>query len=124
MKVAVSTDSGQVSAHFGRCPEYTLAEVTDGKVSEKTVIPNPGHEPGFLPRFLAEKGVKAIICGGMGPRAQGLFAAENIEVRMGVSGPVDEVLSAFAQGRLACGASTCDHSPEGRGHECRHRQES
>ncbi|MEO0085642.1 MAG: NifB/NifX family molybdenum-iron cluster-binding protein [candidate division WOR-3 bacterium] len=118
MKVAVSTDSGLVSAHFGRCQEYTLAEVKDGKVSDKTVVPNPGHEPGFLPRFLAEKGVKAIICGGMGPRAQGLFAEQDIETWMGASGPVDAVLEAFAQGRLSRGESTCDHDSRGDG--CSH----
>ena len=121
MKVAVSTDSGQVAAHFGRCGEYTLAEIADGKVGKVEVIPNPGHEPGFLPRFLAEKGVKAIICGGMGPRAQGLFAEQEIETWMGASGPVDAVLSDFAQGRLARGASTCDHSSRGDGrhhHNC------
>jgi len=120
MKVAVSTDSGQVSAHFGRCPEYTLAEVADGKVIEKTVIPNPGHEPGFLPRYLGEKGVKVIICGGAGPRAQALFAEKDIQMCMGVSGPVDAVLSDFAQGKLAQGASTCDHGSRGDGlhHGC------
>ncbi len=118
MKVAVSTDSGQVAAHFGRCGEYTLADIVDGRVGPTEVIPNPGHQPGFLPRFLAEKGVKAIICGGMGPRAQGLFAEQEIETWMGASGPVDAVLSDFAQGRLRRGESTCDHESRGDG---RHR---
>lgn len=120
MKVAVSTDSGQVSAHFGRCQEYTLAEVNEGKVSSKTVIPNPGHEPCFLPRLLAEQGVKAIICGGMGPHAQGLFARQEIDTWLGASGPVDAVLDAFARGRLSRGESTCDHGAGGHGHHCRH----
>ena len=26
MKVAISTDNGYVSAHFGRCPEFTILE--------------------------------------------------------------------------------------------------
>lgn len=122
MKVAIATDSGMVAGHFGRCGEYTLADVADGKVTSKTAIPNPGHEPGFLPRFLAGKQVNAIICGGMGPRAQALFADEGIEVWMGVSGPVDAVLADFAAGRLVRGDSTCDHGPEehGEGHQCRH----
>ncbi len=114
MKVAVSTDSGQVASHFGRCPEYTIAEVIGSKITKKTVIPNPGHEPGFLPRFLAEKGVKAIICGGMGPRAQKLFAEQGVEVWMGASGPVDAVLEEFSRGKLMRGISTCDHNAAGK----------
>jgi predicted Fe-Mo cluster-binding NifX family protein len=122
VKVAVATDNGMVAGHFGRCPEYTLADVDAGQITGSTVIPNPGHEPGFLPRFLAGKQVNAIICGGMGPRAQQLFADENIEVWMGVAGPVAAVIADFAAGRLARGVSTCDHGPEehGESHQCRH----
>ncbi|OYD15214.1 hypothetical protein CH330_06315 [candidate division WOR-3 bacterium JGI_Cruoil_03_51_56] len=109
MKVAVATDSGQVSAHFGRCAEYTLADIENAKVVKTGVIPNPGHEPGVLPRYLAEKGVKVIICGGAGPKAQAIFAQEGIQVRMGVFGPVDAALEQFAAGILTQGESTCDH---------------
>jgi len=80
MKVAISTDQGFVSAHFGRYSSYTTFEVREGKILSKEEIPNPGHQPGFLPQFLSEKGVNCIICGGMGPRAQGLFSDKNIEM--------------------------------------------
>jgi predicted Fe-Mo cluster-binding NifX family protein len=121
MKVAVATDAGQVSAHFGRCSEYTLAEIEGGKVVKTEKLANPGHEPGFLPGFLARQGVKAVICGGAGPRALALFAEQGIEMRMGVSGPVDEVLAQFATGELPGGSSTCDHGSLGDGrHECGH----
>ena len=79
MKVAISTDQGYVSAHFGRCPSYTLVEIKEGQILNKEEVPNPGHQPGFLPQYLSEKGVNCIIAGGMGPRAQGLFAQKNIE---------------------------------------------
>ncbi len=78
MKIAISTDQGYVSAHFGRCISYTIVEIKEGKVLSKEEIPNPGHQPGFLPEYLFEKGVNCIIAGGMGPRAQGLFAQKNI----------------------------------------------
>ncbi|MCF7873072.1 MAG: dinitrogenase iron-molybdenum cofactor, partial [Candidatus Omnitrophica bacterium] len=57
MKVAISTDSGYVSQHFGRCPVFTLVECEDEKVIEKKEIPNPGHHPGYLPEFLKKEGV-------------------------------------------------------------------
>ena len=73
MKVAISTDQGYVSAHFGRCQSYTIIEVKEGQVLGREEIPNPGHQPGFLPEYLSEKGINCIIAGGMGPRAQDLF---------------------------------------------------
>ena len=82
MRVAVATDNSMVSAHFGRCSEYTLAEVAGERVTGSEVIANPGHEPGFLPAYLAERGVEVVICGGAGPRAQALFAERGIRMCM------------------------------------------
>ena len=61
MKFAISTDSGQVSAHFGRCPQFTIGTIEDGVYVGQEVIENPGHHPGFLPEFLGNMGVKFII---------------------------------------------------------------
>lgn len=120
MIVAVATEGNMVAQHFGRCPQYTLFKLANGAVSEENLIANPGHEPGFLPGYLAQMGVKTIIAGGMGPRAQALFAGENIETYIGISGPVNNVIEAYLAGELQSGPSTCDH-PEGGhgdGHGC------
>lgn len=109
VKIAVATDGPMVAAHFGRCPEYTIFTVNSGKVENRVIIPNPGHEPGFLPGYLAKLGVSCIIAGGMGPRAQGLFAENNIQAITGVSGPVDEVINLYLAGRLESGESLCEH---------------
>lgn len=109
MKVAISTDQGYVSAHFGRCPSYTIVEIKEGQVLSKEEIPNPGHQPGFLPQYLSEKGVNCIIAGGMGPRAQGLFAQKNIEAIIGVQGAVDEVIEKFINQELEAGEDLCGH---------------
>ena len=69
MKIAISTDGDLVSAHFGRCPSFTIVVFESDKIISKHTIDNPGHHPGFLPQFLKEKGVNAIIAGGMGQRA-------------------------------------------------------
>jgi len=109
MRVAVSTDGDTVAAHFGRCEAYTLADLEDGKVLRSEVIANPGHEPGFLPGYLAQRGVECIVAGGMGPRAHALFAQRGIQVVVGVAGRVADALSALARGELEAGESTCDH---------------
>jgi predicted Fe-Mo cluster-binding NifX family protein len=122
MKIAVSTEAGNVAAHFGRCSAYTLFEVKDGNITSKEEIPNPGHQPGFLPRFLSQKGVDIIITGGMGPRAQNLFHQNNIQTIIGVQGPVDEIIDVYLKGELEPGEDLCDHS-HGGGEIHGHRKE-
>lgn len=121
MKIAISTDSGYVSAHFGRCPSYTLFDIEDGRIIQREEIPNPGHEPGFLPNYLSQMGVSAIIAGGMGPRAQGLFAEKNIQTIIGVQGRVDEVIERFLRQELEAGQDLCDHGHHQEG-SCRHEE--
>ncbi|MGB8953212.1 MAG: NifB/NifX family molybdenum-iron cluster-binding protein [Candidatus Aminicenantales bacterium] len=113
MKAAISTENGYVSSHFGRCPSYTIVEIREGKINSREEIPNPGHQPGFLPRYLAERGVNCIIAGGMGPRAQDLFAQNNIETIIGVQGQVDDVIGKFLKNELEAGEDLCDHGQGG-----------
>ena len=89
MKVAISTDGGVVSEHFGRCPSFTIADVENETVVKREIVENPGHHPGFLPKFLHERGVECIIAGGMGMRATELFAEVGIETMVGISGSID-----------------------------------
>lgn len=124
MRIAISTDNGYVSAHFGRCPAYTLVDIEEGQVLRKEEIANPGHSPGFLPRFLAERDVKIVIAGGMGPRAQSLFAENKIEVISGVQGKVDEVIERFIRNELSPGEDLCEHESEGDQHQFHHEHES
>jgi len=121
MKIAISTESGFVSAHFGRCPAYTIVDIQDGQVLSRQEIPNPGHQPGFLPVYLSQMGVSAIIAGGMGPRAQGLFAEKNIQTIIGVQGKVDEVIEKFLRQELEAGQDLCDHGHHHEG-SCRHEE--
>ena len=116
MKLAISTEGGNVSAHFGRCPTYTLVNIEDGKIVAREEIPNPGHQPGFLPGYLAERGVECIITGGMGPRAQDLFAQNNITAYIGVQGPIEDVLEKFLKDELEPGDDLCEHH-HGEGHQ-------
>lgn len=109
MKVAISTDGDSVAPHFGRCESYTIAEIENGEIKSRQSIGNPGHEPGFLPRYLDEQGVTCIVAGGMGSYAKQLFDQKNIQTLMGVSGKVDDTLAALAAGELQTGESTCVH---------------
>lgn len=107
MRVAISTDGEYVSAHFGRCPSYTIIDIENNKLIKKESIKNPGHEPGFIPQFLHEHGVKCIIAGGMGMRATGFFRELDIQAIVGVSGKISEVIDKLLNGKLEGGESLC-----------------
>ncbi|HHV35987.1 MAG TPA: dinitrogenase iron-molybdenum cofactor [Syntrophomonadaceae bacterium] len=109
MKVAVPSEGNNICAHFGHCESFTIAEVEDGKVINKKTLDAPPHEPGVLPRMLASEGVNVVIAGGMGSRAQDLFAQRDIQVITGASGSIDDALTAFIQGNLKTGPNVCDH---------------
>jgi predicted Fe-Mo cluster-binding NifX family protein len=108
-KLAIATDANLVAPHFGHCPTFTILTVSDNQVKAKKSIPNPGHKPGFLPRYLADLGIDCIITGGIGGNAEALFAERGIRVIGGVQGPVDDVVAAHLAGRLQPGESLCDH---------------
>jgi predicted Fe-Mo cluster-binding NifX family protein len=108
-RVALSTDGEEVAAHFGRCQAYTIVEIADGAIRSRETIANPGHEPGFLPGYLAQRGVTCIVAGGMGPRAQMLFHQQGIETIVGVSAGIEETVRALVRGELEGGESLCEH---------------
>jgi len=126
MRIAISTDGDLVSAHFGRCPSFTIVDVEEGKIAKREVIENPGHQPGFIPQFLHQRGVEYIVCGGMGMRATGFFNELGIQTIVGVSGKIDEVLEKIQKGTLEGGESLCKPG-SGKGYgldktECDHQE--
>lgn len=127
MRIAISTDGNNVSAHFGRCPSFTIVDIDAGKVTARETLDNPGHEPGFLPKFLAERGVTRIVAGGMGQRAIILFSEQGIDHFLGVHGNIDSVIERLAEGTLEGGESLCSPGA-GKGYgldktECDHGEE-
>lgn len=115
VKVAVATNGGQVSPHFGHCEEFTIFEIAGGKITSRKTVSNPGHAPGFLPEFLAGLGVTHVIAGGMGARAVQLLEARGIAPLLGVEGAVDKAVEDLLNGVLKTGESLCTHG-EGHGH--------
>ena len=127
MRVAISTDGEFVSAHFGRCPSFTIVDIDNDKVGKKEIVDNPGHHPGFIPQFLHEKGVNCIVAGGMGMRATGFFNEFGIQTIVGISGRVSDVIEKLRKGTLEGGESLCKPG-SGKGYgvektECDHPNE-
>ena len=112
MKVAVPTSEGKLAAHFGHCEQFALFDVDQENkcITNKEMLTPPPHEPGLLPRWLAEKGANLVIAGGMGARAVNLFQENGITVVLGAmeSDPEKAVLS-YLEGNLSTGSNLCDH---------------
>lgn len=112
MRVAIPLADGRLCMHFGHCQQFALVDVADGNARELKVslVTPPPHEPGLLPRWLHEQGVELVIAGGMGQRAQQIFAQNGIRVMVGAPSDAPEaIVKAFLDGTLQCGGNTCDH---------------
>ncbi len=116
MKIAIASEQGQVSGHFGHCEGFTIYETEGTQIKNKNFAPNPGHQPGVLPVFLKEKGANVIIAGGMGQMAQALFAEQGIEVIVGAAGDIDQAATSYLNGALISSESVC-HEHE-HAHDC------
>lgn len=114
-KIAVASENGMVTNHFGHCEEFIIFDTENGKIIKSETIANPGHKPGFLPNFLTELGVNVIISGGMGGGAVEIFNERNIEVIVGAKGNAKAAVEAYLEGSLKSTGSVC--------HEHQHHDE-
>jgi predicted Fe-Mo cluster-binding NifX family protein len=106
MKIVVTaTDpslDGAVDPRFGRCPYFVIVE-TDDLAFEAMENPNVmlGGGAGIQSaQFMNEKGVRFVLTGNCGPNAYRTLSAAGIEVIVGCSGLVRDVVEQFKAGRL------------------------
>ncbi len=93
-----------LGAHFGHCDLYTLVSVSNDSIDSVDIIPNVPHQQGgcMAPvQYLANKGAKALIAGGMGLRPLMGFHQVGISVYFGgESRTVEEAVNGYIEGRL------------------------
>jgi len=112
MRIAIPLEGGRLAPHFGRCETFAIMEVdpVEKKLLSRSDLPAPPHAPGLLPAWLSQQKVDTVIAGGMGVRAQALFADQGIEVVLGADclGP-EELVEQLLNGTLNQGQNPCDH---------------
>ena len=109
-KFAIPTVNDLLTPHFGHCEKFAIVETENGKIISLDYIDPPIHHPGAYPRFLAFQEINVIISGGMGMKAQDLFAQNNIEVCIGVSSDSPKYLvEQYLDNQLQTGQNLCDH---------------
>jgi len=116
MRIAVSSTGGgmegEVSEHFGRCPEFVIVESEGAKIIKVERADNPyfqNHVQGAVPKFISSLGVNLMITGGMGPRAIEMFNSLGIDVIFGVSGRIGDVVERYLKGGLKSDENICEH---------------
>ena len=121
MKIAVTYKDGEVFGHFGHTEQFKIYDVKDGKIVKEEVVPTNGSGHGALAGFLADQGVDALICGGIGMGAQNALTAAGIRFYAGVTGSADAAAKALAEGKLEYDPDArCDHREHHDG-DCGHK---
>ena len=110
--IAIPIAGDRLCMHFGHCEQFALLDVdADSKdILNSRQIDPPPHQPGLLPRWLREQGADLVIAGGMGQRAQRIFAEQGIEVIVGAPADSPAALArSYLEGTLQTGVNACDH---------------
>ena len=110
-KIAVPVnESGVLDSHFGHCKFFALLSVSDGKIISVEIVTPPPHEPGLLPRWLAERGVTDIIAGGMGQKAIQIFNQNGVNAFVGAPQlSAKELAEGLLNETLSFSNNYCDH---------------
>jgi len=121
VKVAIPVQGDCVSQHFGH-PEFFALLTVDREakqiVAREDLTPPP-HEPGVLPRWLADQQIKVVLVGGIGPRAVRMLESSGMNVITGVPAmPVEEALQLWLGDRLEAGGNDCHHGASPGEHHC------
>jgi len=106
MKIAVSSSGrdldSQIDPRFGRCAYFVIVETDDMSfeafANENIAL---GGEAGIQSaQFVASKGVKAVITGNCGPNAVQTLSVSKVEVFVGHSRTVREVVEKYITGDI------------------------
>ena len=121
MKIAVTYENGQIFQHFGHTEQFKLYTVEGRTLVSSEVIDTNGSGHSALATLLANNGVEALICGGIGAGAQMALAQAGVLLFAGITGSADDAVAALLDGTLAYNANaTCSHHDHGDGHSCGH----
>ncbi|MCK4922058.1 MAG: ATPase, partial [Bacteroidales bacterium] len=64
-KIAIPINGDNLHGHFGGAGMFKFYIVENNKVVNVEILPPPPHEPGVIPKWVAEMGATEIILGGI-----------------------------------------------------------
>jgi predicted Fe-Mo cluster-binding NifX family protein len=110
MKIAIPYQNGFVNDHFGHSENYAVFTINpENQIVNRSLIKSEegcGCKSG-IGQLLAREGVTIMLAGNIGAGAIHHLYTEGIEVVRGCSGPADEVVMGFLEGKVSDGGKTC-----------------
>ncbi|RPJ08884.1 MAG: dinitrogenase iron-molybdenum cofactor biosynthesis protein [Spirochaetaceae bacterium] len=111
MKICITSQGktldAMVDPRFGRCACFIIADPDsfDFEAYDNSAAVSGGGAGIQAGQFVAEKGVKALLTGNVGPNAFQVLSAAGIEMITGVSGTVREAIAGFKKGTMKSASS-------------------
>jgi predicted Fe-Mo cluster-binding NifX family protein len=121
MKIAVTAAGPSIGAQmdprFGRCLYFVIVKTDDMTFD---TLENPAGALGGgagiqAGKLMADKGVKTVLTGNVGPNAHETLTTAGIDVIVGCSGTVREAVERFKQGGLVPSSAPTVESHSGMG---------
>ena len=112
MRLAIPIEGNKLCSHFGHCSMFAFIDVSpeSKSVQARQDLAPPPHEPGVIPKWVAEQGADLVLAGGMGARAVSLFESGGVQVFTGCPArSPEELAQAFLSGDLIRGGNECGH---------------
>ena len=106
MKICITSQGNDlespVDPRFGRCRYFVVVDTDNGESeivenSNKDGMGGVGVQSG---QFMAEKQIKAVLTGNVGPNAFQALQAAEIQIITGVSGKVKDVIERYKKGEF------------------------
>ena len=124
LRIAIPTDNGLLSSHFGRAPSFSIFEVDE---EDRTIVRSSNLSMGahtdcnqITGRLLDEQ-VRVVIAGGIGQGAVNSLRFSGIELWAGAPpAPPEQLVQQYLAGELAQGEARCVDDGQRQGHHHRH----
>jgi len=123
-KIAIPVNGENLHGHFGGAGMFKFYMVEDNKVVNVEMLQPPPHEPGVIPKWVAEMGATEILLGGIGQRAVAIFDHFKIKVVKGAAEEnADLIVEKYLADTLESTGENCNHDDHDHGHHGHHHHD-
>ncbi len=98
VKVAVPTFGNRVSPRFDCAPVIAILEIERGEIAHRETVSTSAWGSDKRIKMLIERGVNAVVCGGVDRVSTQLLVDAGVAVCAGVSGESEQALRTFLKG--------------------------